>query len=59
MSLALSAILIIVIPEKELCLVSVHDKPNSKELKSIEVFRLSAKHSLSGTIQPMIRDQVA
>ena len=50
MSLALSAILIIAIPEKELRLASIHAKLNSKELKSREVFRLSAKHSLSGTI---------
>ena len=59
MSLALSAILIIAILEKELRLVSVRAKPSSKELKSREVFGLSAKHSLSGTIQPMIRGQGA
>ena len=58
-SLALSAILIIVILEKELRLASVRTKPNSKELKSREVFGLSAKHSLSGTIQLMIRGQGA
>ena len=59
MSLMLSAILIIAIPEKELCLADVYAKPNSKELKSIEVFGLSVKHSRSGTIQPMIRGQGA
>ena len=59
MSLALSAILIIAIPEKELRLASIRAKPNSKELKSREVFGLSTKHSLSGTIQPMIRGQGA
>ena len=57
MSLALSAILIIAILEKELRLVSVRAKPNSKELKSRGDFGLSAKHSLSGTIQPMIMGQ--
>ena len=59
MPLALSTILIIAIPKKELRLASVHAKPNSKELKSREVFGLNAKHSLSGTIQPMIRGQGA
>ena len=59
MSLELSTILKIAIPEKELFLASVRAKPNSKELKSIEVFGLSTKHSLSGTIQPMIRGQGA
>ena len=52
-SLALSTILIIAIPEKELRLASVRAKPNSKELKSREVF------GLSETIQPMIRGQGA
>ena len=46
---SLSAILKNAIPERFVCLASGCAKPNSKELKSREVFRLSAEHALSET----------
>ena len=46
---SLSAILINAILERFACLASGCAKPNSKELKSREVFRLSAEHTLSET----------
>ena len=46
---SLSTILINAILERFARLASGYAKPNSKELKSIEFFRLSAEHALSET----------